>query len=190
MGITINSSARKEELKVATIWDDGSNGEDKLSQTRIDSSEMRSNDGKVVKEKRKRTMKTPDQVLSLGNFYNEHKYPSEAMKSQLAEATGLTEKQISGWFYHRRLKDKKLPNGEQDAPRRQDKLAVTVLDHANAHREDSCGSTKLGGDLYLNTLEVESDSESLIPKGVSSADVAYQHCRYFDKNYNCMEDPS
>ena len=37
-------------------------------------------------------------------FFPDNKYPTEEMKSELADELELTEKQISGWFCHRRLK--------------------------------------------------------------------------------------
>ncbi|XLR53869.1 hypothetical protein S83_004541 [Arachis hypogaea] len=46
----------------------------------------------------------------------EHKYPMEEMKQDLAEELGLTKKQISGWFCHKRLKDKRLLKDEAFAP--------------------------------------------------------------------------
>ncbi|XP_010251578.1 PREDICTED: homeobox protein ceh-13-like [Nelumbo nucifera] len=79
---------------------------------------------KVVLEKnKKRRLKTPSQVEALEKFYNEHKYPIESMKLQLAEEIGLLEKQVSGWFCHRRLKEKKLSKDEAYACARQDLMA-------------------------------------------------------------------
>ncbi|KHN17282.1 hypothetical protein glysoja_044568 [Glycine soja] len=71
-----------------------------------ESSELQSEENKVSNEKnKKRKLKTPAQLKALEDFYNEHEYPTEEMKLVLAEELGLTEKQISGWFCHRRLED-------------------------------------------------------------------------------------
>lgn len=76
----------------------------------------------------------------------EHKYPTEEMKEQLAHDIGLTEKQISGWFCHRRLKDKRLGllNKEGCKNGRQDRSSGVI--------QDSCGSTKQG-DYKLAEVE-------------------------------------
>uniref|UniRef100_A0A0D6R4J4 Homeobox domain-containing protein n=1 Tax=Araucaria cunninghamii TaxID=56994 RepID=A0A0D6R4J4_ARACU len=82
---------------------------------------MESEEDKISPENKKRRLKTPFQVEGLENFYAEHKYPSEAMKTQLSLELGLSEKQVQGWFCHRRLKDKRLMkeegfnNGKQDS---------------------------------------------------------------------------
>ncbi|KAI9114503.1 hypothetical protein K1719_014201 [Acacia pycnantha] len=68
-----------------------------------ESGELQSEENKVSIEKnKKRRLKTPAQLMALEKFYDEHKYPTEEMKSDLAEELGLTEKQVSGWFCHRR----------------------------------------------------------------------------------------
>ncbi|KAK2387519.1 homeobox-DDT domain protein RLT1 [Trifolium repens] len=89
----------------------------------------------------KRKLKTPAQLMALEDFYNDHKYPTEEMKLELANELALTEKQISGWFCHRRLKDKRLMKGEVCANGRQDRSSGIVQDHGSG-RQDSCGSTK------------------------------------------------
>ncbi|XP_038988750.1 uncharacterized protein LOC103701640 [Phoenix dactylifera] len=104
-------------------------------------------------EKPKRKMKTPAQVEALEKFYNEHKYPSESMKSQFAKLIGLSEKQVSGWFCHRRLKDKKIMEGEVYANGKHHN--GLVHDHASGLRQESCSSTKQG-DRHFDLKEVES----------------------------------
>ncbi|KAB5541117.1 hypothetical protein DKX38_014091 [Salix brachista] len=103
----------------------------------------------------KRTVKTPAQVDALENFYNEHKYPTEEMKSELADQIGLTEKQISSWFCHRRLKDKRLRD-EGCTNGRQDRSSGIIQDRGSGLRQDSCGSTKQGDYRNLDPREVES----------------------------------
>ncbi|PIN13901.1 hypothetical protein CDL12_13472 [Handroanthus impetiginosus] len=154
-----------------------------------ESSEMHSEDDKVLQEKnKKRIVKTRAQVQSLEKFYNEHKYPTESMKMQLAESIGLTEKQVSGWFCHRRLKDKKLMNGEINATGRQDRSSGAVQDRGSGHRQDSCGSTKQGDDRNFEVREVESGR--LTPKEFSAADLTYEHGSQHAGNYNRMSDAS
>nr|XP_029121562.1 uncharacterized protein LOC105049106 isoform X1 [Elaeis guineensis] len=106
----------------------------------------------VSPEKTKRKMKTQAQVEALEKFYNEHKYPSEPMKLQFAKQIGLSEKQVSGWFCHRRLKDKKLMQGEVYANGKYNGL---VHDRTSGLRQESCSSTKQG-DRYFDLKEVES----------------------------------
>ncbi|KAL3850167.1 hypothetical protein ACJIZ3_012049 [Penstemon smallii] len=101
---------------------------------------MHSEDDKtLVENNKKRTVKTPAQVEALEKFYNEHKYPKHSMKAQFAESIGLTEKQVSGWFCHRRLHDKRLLNVENCAVKGQ----------------DSSGSAKQGENRNLDTRQVE-----------------------------------
>lgn len=111
----------------------------------------------LPEKKQKRIVKTPDQVAALENFYNEHKYPTESMKLELAESIGLTEKQVSGWFCHRRLKDKKSPNDEILTHGKQDRSSGVIQDRGSGLRQDSCGSTKQGdNNKHFDPKEVES----------------------------------
>ncbi|KAJ8539818.1 hypothetical protein K7X08_014070 [Anisodus acutangulus] len=103
-----------------------------------------------------RIMKTPAQVEGLEKFYEEHKYPTESMKLEVAQSLGLTEKQVSGWFCHRRLKDKRLLSQETYANRRQDRSSGVIQDRGSGFRQDSCGSTKQGDDKSFDHREVES----------------------------------
>ncbi|XP_051142080.1 uncharacterized protein LOC127259007 isoform X1 [Andrographis paniculata] len=116
------------------------------------SSEIHLENDKVLAEKnRTRTMKTPAQIQALENFYSENKYPSDTMKAEISEVTGLTETQVYGWFCHQRLKDKELHfSSVAGGP---EHSSGVVQDHGSGHRPDSCGSTKLGG---FDTKEVES----------------------------------
>ncbi|XP_010529782.1 PREDICTED: uncharacterized protein LOC104806525 isoform X2 [Tarenaya hassleriana] len=123
-----------------------------------DSGEMHVDGDKISAENnKKRRLKTPAQVMALENFYNEHKYPSEEMKAQLAGEIGLTEKQVSGWFCHRRLKDKRSLKDEGNATvGRQDRSSVVIQDRGSGHRQDSCGSTKQTDYKNFEPREVES----------------------------------
>ncbi|KAG7614993.1 putative transcription factor Homeodomain-TALE-KNOX family [Arabidopsis thaliana] len=105
---------------------------------------------------KKRKLKTPMQVMALENFYNEHKYPTEEMKGKLAEEVGLTEKQVSGWFCHRRLKDKRHVKEDGNAIGSQDRSSVVLQDRGSGLRQDSCGSTKQTDYWNPKPREVES----------------------------------
>ncbi|KAG7553118.1 Homeobox domain [Arabidopsis thaliana x Arabidopsis arenosa] len=105
---------------------------------------------------KKRKLKTPIQVMALENFYNEHKYPTEEMKGKLAEEIGLTEKQVSGWFCHRRLKDKRHVKEDGNAIGSQDRSSVVLQDRGSGLRQDSCGSTKQTDYWNPKPREVES----------------------------------
>ncbi|CAA2992210.1 homeobox-DDT domain RLT1-like isoform X1 [Olea europaea subsp. europaea] len=151
--------------------------------------EARSQDDKALLEKsKKRTVKTHAQVDALEKFYDEHKYPTESLKSQLAESLGLSEKQVSGWFCHRRLKDKRLLNGEPSAIGRQDRSSAIIQDRGRGFKQDSCGSTKQGEDRNFDTKEVK--SERLVGQELSAADLTYELGNHYTSNYNRMNDAS
>ncbi|KAK7276673.1 hypothetical protein RIF29_17817 [Crotalaria pallida] len=154
-----------------------------------ESSEMHSEENKVSAEKnKKRKLKTPAQVAGLEKFYNEHKYPTEEMKSELAEELGLTEKQVSGWFCHRRLKDKRLLKDEALANGRQDRSSGVIQDRGSGLGQDSCGSSKHGDYKYMDPKEVE--SQGLHNNGFTAADMAYGHRNHYTENASGMEDTS
>ncbi|CAN8247942.1 unnamed protein product [Cochlearia groenlandica] len=112
---------------------------------------------------RKRKLKTPNQVTALEDFYNEHKYPTEEMKAKLVEETGLTEKQVSGWFCHRRLKDKRSVKEDGNNIGSQDRSSVVLQDRGSGLRQDSCGSTKQTD--YMNTKPRDVESQRLYGGG-------------------------
>lgn len=127
----------------------------------------------LPEKKQKRIVKTPVQVAALENFYNEHKYPTEAMKQELADSIGLTEKQVSGWFCHRRLKDKKAPTEEIQPPGKQDRSSGVIQDRGSGLRQDSCGSTKQGDNKQSDLKEVESKrftTEIILPTQIQHHD--------------------
>lgn len=125
----------------------------------------------------------------VASFSPEHKYPTEEMKLQLAESIGLTEKQVSGWFCHRRLKDKRLTNGESYVTGRQDRSSGVAHDHGGGHRQDSCCSTKQGNKRNLDTRE--SESGSMAPKGPLSAELMNaMPDSHYAENCNHVDDPS
>lgn len=122
-----------------------------------DSGEMPADGDKHSAENsKKRKLKTPMQVMALENFYNEHKYPSEEMKAEIAEEIGLTEKQVSGWFCHRRLKDKRSVKEDGNNIGSQDRSSVVLQDRGSVLRQDSCGSTKQTDYWNPKAREVES----------------------------------
>lgn len=106
-------------------------------------------------EKQKRKLKTPAQIEALEKFYNEHKYPTEAMKLEFAEKISLSEKQVSGWFCHRRLKDKKILQGEIYTNVKQNLSSSAIHDRISGVKQESCSSTKQV-DRNLDSKEVES----------------------------------
>ncbi|XP_076889681.1 uncharacterized protein LOC143540536 isoform X2 [Bidens hawaiensis] len=122
-----------------------------------DPQEVHADENRASTDKKpKRTVKTQAQITALENFYNEHKYPTETMKTDLAESIGLTEKQVSGWFCHRRLKDKKILNDEVGPHGKQDRSSGVIQDRGSGLRQDSCGSTKQGDNRHYELKEVES----------------------------------
>lgn len=104
------------------------------------------------------------------------------MKFELANELVLTEKQISGWFCHRRLKDKRLMRDEVCANNgRQDRSSGVVQDRGSGLGQDSCGSTKHGGDYrYLDPKEVESNG--VYNHELSVANMNYAHTNLYTEN--------
>lgn len=152
-----------------------------------DSREMHSEDDKGhVGKNKARILKTPAQVEGLEKFYEEHKYPTESMKLEVAQSLGLTEKQVSGWFCHRRLKDKRLLSRETYANGRQDRSSGIIQDRGSGFRQDSCGSTKQGDDKYFDHREVE--SRRLTGPEVSAVDVTREVDTRYRTESNLMED--
>ncbi|ESW18310.1 hypothetical protein PHAVU_006G030100 [Phaseolus vulgaris] len=154
-----------------------------------EATEMQSEENKLSMEKnKKRRLKTPAQLTALEIFYNDHKYPTEEMKSELAEELELTEKQISGWFCHRRLKDKKLLNDEVGANGRQDRSSGVIQDRGSGLVQDSCGSTKHGDYRYLDPKEVE--SHGLYNHEFSAADMTYHRNHHYTENDSATDNTS
>ncbi|KDP43274.1 hypothetical protein JCGZ_22826 [Jatropha curcas] len=154
-----------------------------------DSGEVHSEENRVSPEKNsKRILKTPAQVMALEKFYNEHNYPTEEMKTELAEQIGLTEKQISSWFCHRRLKDKKLSRDDTGANGRQDRSSGIFQDRGSGLRQDSCGSTKQGDYRKADPKEVE--SQRLYGHNLPAADVTYDRTSRYTGNVNGVDDTS
>ncbi|VFQ88300.1 unnamed protein product [Cuscuta campestris] len=150
---------------------------------------MNSGDDKTHSGKtKKRTIKTPAQVEALEKFYDDHKYPSESMKSQLAESIGLTEKQVSGWFCHRRLKDKRLSSGEVSLNGKQERSSGIIQDRGSGFRQDSCGSAKQGDDRTPDPREVE--SRRLNGAEFSTPDLTHDFGGHLARNHNGMDNTS
>ncbi|XWS71264.1 hypothetical protein CRYUN_Cryun03dG0123400 [Craigia yunnanensis] len=132
----------------------------------LDSGEVQTEENKVsLDANKKRMIKTPAQVMALENFYkvlillfssylnvsslifqkefgsfSEHRFLSDEMKVRMAVQIGLTEKQISGWFCHRSLKDKRRDDSYANG--RQDHSSGVIQDCGSGLRQDSCGSVK------------------------------------------------
>ncbi|KAJ0018949.1 hypothetical protein Pint_10514 [Pistacia integerrima] len=81
-----------------------------------------SNDGQQSKPKRQ--MKTPFQLETLEKAYALETYPSEAMRAQLSEKLGLSDRQLQMWFCHRRLKDKKE---KENPPKKMRKNVAAIM---------------------------------------------------------------
>ncbi|XP_052880380.1 uncharacterized protein LOC108453778 isoform X1 [Gossypium arboreum] len=144
------------------------------------------NKGSVDVANKKRTFKTPAQLLALEEVYKEQKFPSDEMKARLAVQIRLTEKQISSWFCHRRLKDKRrdesYPNG------RQDHSSGVIQDRGSGLRQDSCGSIKQGDYRNIDLREVE--SRRIYGQEFPAADLKFE-CRSHQNPYDDrMEDTS
>lgn len=155
----------------------------------LESSAAHSQDDKTPLEmNKKRIVKTRAQVEALERSYEEHKYPTEAMKEQLAKSIGLTDKQVSGWFCHRRLKDKRLRNGDANTNGRQDRSSAILQDRGSGLKQDSCGSTKQGDDKNFDLREVE--SRRLTSQEYSAADFNYEFGSHHTGNPGCLDDTS
>ena len=141
-----------------------------------------------VEKSTKRKLKTPAQLKGLEKFYTEHKYPTEELKTEIAEVLGLTEKQVSGWFCHRRLKDKRLLKEEANANGRQDRSSGVIQDRGSGLGQDSCGSSKHGDYKYLDPKEVE--SHGIYNRELSVADMTYGRRNHFSENASGMDDTS
>ncbi|KAK7302837.1 hypothetical protein RJT34_13734 [Clitoria ternatea] len=92
-----------------------------------DNSNENYNNNKIVnssegQSKPKRQMKTPFQLETLEKAYALENYPSEAMRAELSEKLGLSDRQLQMWFCHRRLKDKK------DLPSKKPRKAAALPD--------------------------------------------------------------
>ncbi|XP_039064094.1 uncharacterized protein LOC120209106 [Hibiscus syriacus] len=119
-----------------------------------DSGEVQTEENKVSLDvNKKRTVKTPAQVMALEKFYKELRFPSDEMKAQIALQVGLTEKQISSWFCHRRLKDKRR---DENANGRVDHSSGVIEDRGSGLRQDSSGSIKERDYRNIDPREVES----------------------------------
>ncbi|KAJ7964998.1 Homeobox-DDT domain protein RLT1 [Quillaja saponaria] len=154
-----------------------------------ETSEMHSEENKVSLEKgKKRRLKTPAQVEALEKFYDEHKYPTEEMKLELAEELRLTEKQISGWFCHRRLKDKRFLSDGICVNGRQDRSSGVIQDHGSGLRQDSCGSTKHGDYRHIDAREVE--SRGLYGHDIPATDLTYGHRSLYTDNNSGTDNTS
>lgn len=110
------------------------------------------------------------------------------MKSQVAEQLGLSEKQISGWFCHRRLKDKRLSRDETCANGRQDRSSGVIQDRASGLGQDSCGSTKHGDHRYVDPREVE--SRRLSGHDFPAADITREYRSHYTERVGGMDNTS
>ncbi|CAN0896751.1 Homeobox-DDT domain protein RLT2 [Linum grandiflorum] len=83
-----------------------------------------------VENKSKRKLKTAYQLEVLEKTYSEKPYPSEAVRVELSEQLGLTDKQLQMWFCHRRVKDRKGLTGNRQrkdspSPKREEMEAAS-----------------------------------------------------------------
>ncbi|XWS28379.1 hypothetical protein CRYUN_Cryun25bG0063700 [Craigia yunnanensis] len=151
-----------------------------------DSGEVQTEENKVSLDvNKKRTLKTPAQVMALENLYRELRFPSDEMKAQLAVQVGLTEKQISSWFCRRRLKDKRR---DEYAIVRQDHSSGVIQDRGSGLRQDSCGSIKQGDYRNIDPREVE--SQRISGQEFPAADLTYERRSHQTQHDAHMEDTS
>ncbi|XP_009352854.2 homeobox-DDT domain protein RLT1 [Pyrus x bretschneideri] len=92
------------------------------NQNKNHESNSKFNNSSEGQSKPKRQMKTPFQLETLEKAYALDTYPSEAVRAELSERLGLSDRQLQMWFCHRRLKDKK----EGGPPKKQRKLAPAL----------------------------------------------------------------
>lgn len=154
----------------------------------VESCDNYSDDNNTLPEKKpRRKVKTPSQIEALEKLYEEHKYPTESLKLQLAESVGLTEKQISGWFCHRRLKDKKSQDNTT-AHGKQDRSSGVIQDRGSGLRQDSCGSTKQGELRHFDPREVE--SRRFATEEFPGADITNELGNHSFQNHSGTDDTS
>ncbi|XP_040955320.1 uncharacterized protein [Gossypium hirsutum] len=134
---------------------------------------------------KKRTVKTPAQVMALEKFYKELRFPSDETKAQIALQVGLTEKQISSWFCHRRLKDKKR---DEYVNGRLDHSSGIIQDRGSGLRQDSSGSIKERDYRNIDPREVESGLIS--SQEFLATDHVYDRRNHQNPYDACMEDTS
>ncbi|XP_076918162.1 homeobox-DDT domain protein RLT1-like [Bidens hawaiensis] len=120
-------------------------------------------------KKPKRHMKTPHQLDILERTYASDMYPSEAVRAELSQSLGLTDRQLQMWFCHRRLKDKREETvkkivGEQMEALKSSKQEVIVADHSSrsrSHHESGSGSESDSDSSRLNEQLARSKSYEL-----------------------------
>ncbi|OMO51244.1 hypothetical protein CCACVL1_29907 [Corchorus capsularis] len=152
-----------------------------------DSAEVQTEENKVsLDANKKRIVKTPAQVSALEKLYKEDKFPSDEMKAQLAAQIRLTEKQISSWFCHRRLKDKR--RDDTYANGRHDHSSGVIQDRGSGLRQDSCGSIKQGD--YRNVDPREVESRRIYGQEFPAADLLYERRSHQNPYDAHMEDTS
>ncbi|OMP09719.1 hypothetical protein COLO4_05197 [Corchorus olitorius] len=153
----------------------------------LNSAEVQTEENKVsLDANKKRIVKTPAQVSALEKLYKEDKFPSDEMKAQLAAQIRLTEKQISSWFCHRRLKDKR--RDDTYANGRQDHSSGVIQDRGSGLRQDSCGSIKQGD--YRNVDPREVESRRIYGQEFPAADLLYERRSHQNPYDAHMEDTS
>ncbi|KAF6166194.1 hypothetical protein GIB67_023904 [Kingdonia uniflora] len=144
---------------------------------------------KILPEKNnKRKLKTPEQIEALENLYNEHMYPNEIIKAKLAEEIGLSEKQVSGWFCHRRLKDKNMLKAGVFANGRQDLSSDIVQDRGSVLKQDSSSSSKHKDYRHFDPWEVE--SRRIYGHEYQASDLIYKGEHMRTRKYSAMNNTS
>ncbi|CAL8146684.1 unnamed protein product [Prunus armeniaca] len=99
-----------------------SEGENPTKNHENNNSNGKFNNSSEGQSKPKRQMKTPFQLETLEKAYALETYPSEAIRAELSEKLGLTDRQLQMWFCHRRLKDKK-----EGGPAKKQRKSVPTL---------------------------------------------------------------
>ncbi|XP_061344571.1 homeobox-DDT domain protein RLT1-like isoform X3 [Gastrolobium bilobum] len=119
-----------------------------------------SNEGQ---SKPKRQMKTPFQLQNLEKAYALDTYPSEAMRLELSEKLGLSDRQLQTWFCHRRLKDKK------DLPPRKRPRKVALLPDSptdDMRLDPELGNEYGSGSGSGSSPLTRSESRNAMPQGL------------------------
>ncbi|KAL9248338.1 hypothetical protein vseg_021671 [Gypsophila vaccaria] len=125
-----------------------------------------------------RLYKSREQLQGLEEFYTDNKYPTESLRAEIAFRLNLTEKQVTGWFCHRRLKDKRLLLEELQAPKRQELSSVVIQDRASGLKQDSCSTTKQADHKRADLREVE--SRRFCHENLPAAEVNYHQQKIGD----------
>ncbi|KAM1689192.1 hypothetical protein PS1_037005 [Malus domestica] len=154
------------------------------NQNKNHESNSKLNNSSEGQSKPKRQMKTPFQLETLEKAYALETYPSEAIRAELSEKLGLSDRQLQMWFCHRRLKDKK----EGGPPKKQRKLVAALpeppiddLAHGSEPGSDY-GSGSGSGSSPFGHAELR----NVVARGVAD-DIPMRGRRYYESPQSILE---